>query len=187
MFDRSSNESQKQVLMVRLILMSGEELKGGITTTSRTLKALLNNDENFVEFTDIHGELEFIAKSRIAGAKPIEEIKTDQLSKKKDSLGVMNPWQILDVPNDASPEQIHEAYRAKARSYHPDRLSSLGLPPEMLQYAEAMQLQVNRAYEELKPRPEQEKRHVNQPVFEKKPQAGFNDDAHDARFAKASA
>ncbi len=42
------------------------------------------------------------------------------------------------------------AYRDLSKAYHPDRLASMQLPAEMLEYAEAMQRRINAAFEELR-------------------------------------
>ncbi len=42
------------------------------------------------------------------------------------------------------------AYRELTKTYHPDRLASMQLPAEMLDYAEAMQRRINAAFDELR-------------------------------------
>ena len=33
---------------------------------------------------------------------------------------MMNPYSVLDIPENTSKEEIKKAYRAKAKQYHPD-------------------------------------------------------------------
>ena len=59
----------------------------------------------------------------------------------------------------ASEEELMTAYRELTKVYHPDRLASMQLPAEMLDYAEAMQRRINAAFDELRgaaktPRPQ---------------------------------
>ena len=57
-----------------------------------------------------------------------------------------NPYEVLGVREDATDEEIKEAYRALARKYHPDKYTDEGLK-EMA--TEKMQT-INEAYEEFK-------------------------------------
>lgn len=55
---------------------------------------------------------------------------------------MMNPYSVLDIPENASKEEIKKAYRAKAKQYHPD------LHPNDPIAAEKMN-EVNQAYDML--------------------------------------
>jgi DnaJ-domain-containing protein 1 len=55
-------------------------------------------------------------------------------------------WIVLDVPSDASKEEIVRSYRQKIRQYHPDRVS--GLAPEFIELAERHSKALNAAYAE---------------------------------------
>jgi hypothetical protein len=54
----------------------------------------------------------------------------------------------LEIPIDASPEEIKKAYRKKISRYHPDKLAQLS--PEVRRLAEEQTLALNRAYSELR-------------------------------------
>jgi DnaJ-domain-containing protein 1 len=56
-----------------------------------------------------------------------------------------NWFRILDVPENASREQISTAYRLKIAQYHPDKVAQLG--PEIRALAEAKSKQINAAYD----------------------------------------
>lgn len=58
-----------------------------------------------------------------------------------------DPWQVLGVRRDASPEEIKKAYYELVKQYHPDRVNSLG--PELQALAREKTTQLNRAYEQL--------------------------------------
>lgn len=59
------------------------------------------------------------------------------------SLGT-NPWEVLGVAQGATLEQIHAAYLALSRQYHPDRVASLGDKPRAV--AEEEMREINRAW-----------------------------------------
>ncbi|RME87630.1 MAG: molecular chaperone DjlA [Zetaproteobacteria bacterium] len=58
-------------------------------------------------------------------------------------------YALLGVAPDAPTSEIKRAYRKKCLDYHPDRLASKGLPPDMIQYAEAQLRRINEAYERI--------------------------------------
>ena len=58
-----------------------------------------------------------------------------------------DPYKILGVSRNASPEEIKSAYRKQAQRYHPDRVSHLG--EELQQLAKQKFLEIQKAYEIL--------------------------------------
>ena len=61
---------------------------------------------------------------------------------------IRSDHEILEVPPDASQEQIDAAYRRLSQMYHPDKVESLA--PEYKAIAVARMKEVNAAYERLK-------------------------------------
>lgn len=57
-----------------------------------------------------------------------------------------NPYEVLGVREDATDEEIKEAYRALARKYHPDKYTDEGLK----EMATEKMKTINEAYEEIK-------------------------------------
>lgn len=57
-----------------------------------------------------------------------------------------NPYEVLGVHEDATDEEIKEAYRALARKYHPDKYIDEGLK----EMATEKMKTINEAYEEIK-------------------------------------
>lgn len=56
------------------------------------------------------------------------------------------PWEVLGVAQDATAEQVKQAYRKLAMTYHPDRVAP-GAPTEEKQRAQEMFHAVQRAYD----------------------------------------
>ncbi len=60
-----------------------------------------------------------------------------------------DPYIILGLAHDASPEEIKRRYRQLVREYHPDRHIAAGVPEEMIEIATARLSQVNEAYDKI--------------------------------------
>lgn len=60
----------------------------------------------------------------------------------------LDPWRVLQLEPDASPDEIHAAYKAQLLKYHPDRVSHLG--DEFQQLAHRKTLAIRQAYSILK-------------------------------------
>ncbi len=58
------------------------------------------------------------------------------------------PWEVLEVPENATEEEVHSAYRKKVAQYHPDRVAHL--PSEFQELAHQKLLELNAARERLK-------------------------------------
>ena len=58
-----------------------------------------------------------------------------------------NPYEVLGLKPDATPEQIQAAYRELAKKYHPDRLSHLG--EDFAHLANEKFLAIQKAYDKL--------------------------------------
>jgi preprotein translocase subunit Sec63 len=58
-----------------------------------------------------------------------------------------DPWAVLGVARDATPDEIARAYREQMKRYHPDRVAALGEDLQRLAHETAIAIQ--RAYAEL--------------------------------------
>ena len=59
-----------------------------------------------------------------------------------------DPYAILEVDRNASPEEIKKSYRRLVAKYHPDKVAHLG--DEFREMAERRFKEIQRAYQELK-------------------------------------
>jgi DnaJ-domain-containing protein 1 len=98
------------------------------------------------------GEQQFIAKSAIRAVRSMEIPKADQLNLEARQAGFadLDAHAVLGVGREAPPEEIRQAYHRMARLYHPDRIASYDLPEEIKDYARAMLVRINLAFEQLR-------------------------------------
>jgi hypothetical protein len=61
-----------------------------------------------------------------------------------------DPYVVLGVGRNASPEEIKSAYKSLANQYHPDKVLHLG--EEFRELAEIRFKEIQKAYNELKPK-----------------------------------
>jgi DnaJ like chaperone protein len=61
-----------------------------------------------------------------------------------------DPYRVLGIERKAGPEEIKSAYRRMVNQYHPDKVTHLG--PEFKELAEKRFKEIQRAYQEIKPR-----------------------------------
>ena len=65
----------------------------------------------------------------------------------KEEPGADDPYTVLEIPKDATEEQIKTAYRKLANKYHPDKVLHLG--EEFRKLAEKRFKEIQKAYKEL--------------------------------------
>ena len=111
----------------------------------------LNNADTFLDVINAAGKQYFVAKALIASVELIEVPKASQLNMHRRSADRdrFDPYEVLGVAREAEPDAIRQAYHVKVKAYHPDRFSSLDLPREMKDYAAAMLVRINLAFEQV--------------------------------------
>lgn len=65
----------------------------------------------------------------------------------KDALP--DPFAVLGVSADATPDEMREAWKVQVRECHPDRLAARGVPSEAVKLAEQRLVAINQAWEEI--------------------------------------
>lgn len=67
-----------------------------------------------------------------------------------ESSGPKDPFIVLEIEKNASPEEIKKAYRKLANKYHPDKVQHLG--EEFRKLAENRFKEIEEAYRKLRPK-----------------------------------
>lgn len=144
------NARQKIRLAVEITLDDGKITRGRLVGKFRNLAENLAAEGGFLEIEAGDGRLDYFSKSAIRKISEISMPVADQLNRKMAAAKVGEAYTILGVSPRASEEDLMTAYRELSKAYHPDRLASMELPAEMLEYAEAMQRRINAAFDELR-------------------------------------
>ncbi|MCA3556455.1 J domain-containing protein [Aestuariivirga sp.] len=118
---------------------------------SNRLGDALNNSDIFLDAVSLSGQQQFISKSMIRSVRSASVPKTDQLDIDAAAPGTANfdPFQVLKVAKNATPEDIRQAYHRMVKLYHPDRIASFDLPDEVMDYVRAMLVRINLAFEQI--------------------------------------
>jgi DnaJ-domain-containing protein 1 len=118
---------------------------------SNRLADALNNADAFLDVVSPSGQQQFIAKSGVRSVRSTHVPKADHLDTEKGAPGSagFDPYAVLKVSKEASPEEIRHAYHRMARLYHPDRIASFDLPPEVMDYVRTMLVRINLAFEQI--------------------------------------
>jgi hypothetical protein len=95
---------------------------------------------NYIEF---HKSSQVSSSSKTSSATQEEPSRTKPRKKSEGS----SAYAILNVPSDASKDEITAAYKKLAQQYHPDKVA--GLAPEFKELAEKRMKDINAAYREL--------------------------------------
>lgn len=74
----------------------------------------------------------------------------DKAAKDEAAAPAADPYSVLGVGRNATPEEIKHAYRELANKYHPDKVSHLG--EEFREMAHKRFKEIQRAYRELSPK-----------------------------------
>ena len=121
-----------------------------LSLTSK-LSDALNSTDAFLDVVNGAGKQYFVAKSGIASVELIEVPKAGHLNMQRRNADreQFDPYKVLGVGSDAGQDAIRQAYHVMVKSYHPDRFSALDLPKEMKDYAAAMLVRINLAYEQI--------------------------------------
>ena len=119
---------------------------------SNKLGDALNSSDMFLDVLTAGGEQQFVAKTAIKSLRSMQLPKADQLDLDARQAGLLDldPHAVLQIGKDASADEVRQAYHRMARLYHPDRIASYELPDEIKDYARAMLVRINLAFEQLR-------------------------------------
>lgn len=91
----------------------------------------------------------FIAMMRARERQPESNYDNSQPAPKIGLL-LSKSYAALGLTVDASAQEVKRAYRKLVSQYHPDKLSSQGLPDEMMEMAKKRVREINAAYDKIK-------------------------------------
>ncbi|WOI53973.1 hypothetical protein [Parvularcula sp. LCG005] len=140
MFEKTEIRRSKKKLMVRLTLANGDIVDGDIfVARDERLTDLLNDDRAFIPVEMTEGRVMALAKSTITSAAIVAE--QAPLSDE--------PHKILRVEPAASDAEVRQAWMARLKACHPDRLAALGLDDEIVVTARRVAQEINAAYDDI--------------------------------------
>jgi len=87
-------------------------------------------------------------KEHIGGSGRQEQTQQEKPSDQESEP--LNPYQVLGVSKESTPEEIEKGYKTLAAKYHPDKVNHLG--QEFQQLAHQRMIEIQRAYEALRVR-----------------------------------
>jgi DnaJ-domain-containing protein 1 len=135
---------------VSIRMLDGNIIRGKLTAgLTSSLEAALSKETPFLEFTSADGQRKFIAKGQIAFVEPVEPLKKPQLGEPNKKV-TQTAYSILGLKEGCSYEEARAAFHNQAKLYHPDRFTTVELPPEVVSYMNEMFRQINTAFTELR-------------------------------------
>jgi hypothetical protein len=135
----------KKKLLVELELDSGAIMNGYVFVgQTQRLSDLMNDDRTFLPFEDLDGAITIFTKGMARRVKPVEKQPAAATSDGAD------PYALLGVPSTATDAQLREAYHRKVQETHPDKLSNVGVSPEIIKFAHERMARINEAYNKIR-------------------------------------
>ncbi len=150
MFERGVSDSRRKQIPVTVTLNDGATLRGYLLGAFGNIGDILADKSGFIQIVNARGDAAHFAKTAIQKVEARTAASTDQLKRRKHKAATDTPYDVLGVAPDATEAEIAEAYYRLSKTYHPDRLSALDLPPEMIEYGAAMQSRINAAFSEAR-------------------------------------
>ena len=153
MFDRHSpHTAEKRPMPVSLRLADGTVHRGTVSVRAgASLGAVVNANNPFLSIRTFDGEVIHVGRGHILSIQALQAPAADQLDRQEQDADRFDPHRILGLDRGADADRLRDAYTRAVKAYHPDRISGLDLPPEMVAYAGAMLKRINAAYDALKP------------------------------------
>ena len=142
---------------VDILLIDGSRMKGVIMLSrDKTLRDFFNvGAEAFFDFDCARDGAVVIAKASVRQLRPEDakkkddQAKVEALAARLAEMEKTEPHKVLGTAVGADLDTLRKAYITKARAYHPDRFADSDLPPEVLQYLNAMTRRINQVYDDL--------------------------------------
>ncbi len=132
----------KQTVEIQVTLDDGTEFLGCLFTGQmQRISELLNDPRQFLPIRASDGLILHIRKSTIA--------KIMQLDQAVGQNAVTDPYEILGVSRSIGDSDLKETYYTLCNVYHPDKLMSLNMAPEIVDLANSRTIRIIDAYERI--------------------------------------
>ena len=141
MLDANRNKRTRKKVAVALDTGEGDELVYMFVSPVERISDTLNDERDFLPFERPDGTFMMVAKTQIRKLTPMETLHHTDAS---------DPYVLLGVEPNASDAAVKEAYHKAVSAVHPDRVHTLGLPPEFLEMATRRAALLNDAYRKIR-------------------------------------
>lgn len=160
MFDRNTDAAQQMLAIpAEIQTLRDGTLRGRLLISrSRDLPGVLNGPDAFLLFEPFGKSRLYLAKQSIAEITPLDAATVPAISADAVDPAGFDPYRILGLGRNATPDAIRAAFIALSKDYHPDRFATVDLPVEITRYLDAMARRINAAYAALTRQPIEEKR-----------------------------
>ncbi len=141
MYD-SEHKIDMWTVEVQVTFEDGRELLGCLFVRQmQRISDLLNDSRQFLPIKASDGLILHIRKSTIA--------KIMQLDQEVRQDAVTDPYEILGVSINIGLSKLKEAYHSLCNVYHPDKLMSLKMAPEIVDLANSRTIRIVDAYQRI--------------------------------------
>lgn len=153
MFSASDPLANRKKVRVTLTLRSGVDEAGHLLLpTHKSLSEVLNDDGAFLDMERMDGKRCYLSKAEIARIlpedKPVAKAKVVTAAE-IERFEASDPYIVLGHTPGTDLDLLRRSYHELARAYHPDRLASFNLPPELIAIAARVTARLNTAFHEL--------------------------------------
>lgn len=141
MLDANRNKRTRKKIAVGLDTGEGDELVYMFVSPVERISDTLNDERDFLPFERPDGTLMMVAKTQIRRLTLMEPMA---------QVDDNDPFALLGITPTASEAELKEAYHKAVGAVHPDRVHTLGLPPEFLEMATRRAALLNDAYRKIR-------------------------------------
>jgi hypothetical protein len=136
--------NRKKVLIKVAVMLDagdGEQFVYMFVPPTLEVGDVLNDERSFLPFEHIDGTVAQIAKKCIRSVVPMNSGQR---------IDGNDPHDVIGVDPSVSDAELQAAYHKAIAAVHPDRLTPLGLPAELMEVATRSAAKLNDAYRKIK-------------------------------------
>ena len=138
----SDQKVEKQRVEVEVEFDNGTRILGALFINQmQRISDLLNDQRQFLPFENSDGRILYLNKATVANVMQlVHEAGLDIAT---------NPYEILSVPQNISDEELRDVYHSMCSQNHPDKLQSLGVSPDLINFANSRVIRIIDAYKRI--------------------------------------